>query len=327
MWTMNRLDKSQPLTIGSHHWNYQAYKMPDAPEPVGPNSTATEDTTLAEFLESTPPNVLKPISDLAVLRHGHNNAWMEIQKPDIQLHCSSDTCDGIRIFNCIFGGQILNTDRKFIFIHYRCRNCESKRKVYAVIVWLKAAQFRAGFALKLGEVPAFGPHTPSRVITLIGPDQETFVQGRRAENLGLGMGAFVYYRRVVENQKGRIIHELGKAAKRLGASEEAVKRFAKAEIETQFTNAIEEVNDAIPQSLRIRGHNPLTLLHTALSEGLHAKTDAECLELATSIRIVLTELADRISQAVKDDAELTLAVTRLLEKEAKEAVGYASQKS
>ncbi len=80
------------------------------------------------------------------------------------------------------------------------------------------------------------------------------------------------------------------------------------------------MKDAIPESLRIRGHNPLTLLHPALSEGLHDKSDAECLELATSIRVVLTELADRISQALKDEAELTSAVTRLLKKETKNAV-------
>ena len=54
------------------------------------------------------------------------------------------------------------------------------------------------------------------------------------------------------------------------------------------------------------------LLHSALSEGLHAQTDEECLEVATSIRLVMTELADRISTALKDEAELKQAVSRLL---------------
>jgi len=64
----------------------------------------------------------------------------------------------------------------------------------------------------------------------------------------------------------------------------------------------------------INGHNPLTLLHSALSDGIHAKTDEECLELATSIRLVLIELADRIATALKDEAELRTAVTKLLKK-------------
>ena len=52
---------------------------------------------------------------------------------------------------------------------------------------------------------------------------------------------------------------------------------------------------AIPESLLINGHNPILLLHNALSEGVHAMTDEQCLELASSIRIVLAELSERIS--------------------------------
>jgi hypothetical protein len=47
---------------------------------------------------------------------------------------------------------------------------------------------------------------------------------------------------------------------------------------------------------------------------LHNGTDEECLELAQDIRVVLTELAERISQALKDEAELNTAVSRLMTK-------------
>jgi hypothetical protein len=72
------------------------------------------------------------------------------------------------------------------------------------------------------------------------------------------------------------------------------------------------VKTGIPQVLLINGQNPLTLLHSALSQGIHAETDEECLELATSIRVVLSELADRLGSALKDHAELNAAVSRLL---------------
>lgn len=51
------------------------------------------------------------------------------------------------------------------------------------------------------------------MISLIGPDKELYLQGRRSESRGFGIGAFSYYRRVVENQKSRIIEEIAKAAK------------------------------------------------------------------------------------------------------------------
>jgi hypothetical protein len=63
--------------------------------------------------------------------------------------------------------------------------------------------------------------------------------------------------------------------------------------------------------LLIDGQNPLALLHKALSQGLHAKTDEECPSLAQDIRVVLTELAERAGIALKDEAELKEAVRRL----------------
>jgi len=71
--------------------------------------------------------------------------------------------------------------------------------------------------------------------------------------------------------------------------------------------------DARPPACELsNGNNPLTLLHAALSEGLHAETDAQCLELAKSIRVVLADLVERMANTLKDEAELNAAVSRLL---------------
>ena len=266
--------------------------------------------SLAEFFESSPPNVRIEISDLFSTGNP-----VSIREPDIQLHCSSDLCNGTRSFRNKSSTSYVSDGWNFKFIQYVCRNCESVGKTYALAVWLPKERNGSGIGLKLGEVPQFGPHVPSRVITLVGPDREIFLRGRRAESLGLGIGAFAYYRRVVENQKGRIIREIGKAAKRLGATPATMLLFEKAQAETQFTNAIDAIKAAIPERLRIKGHNPLTLLHTPLSEGIHQLTDERCLELATSIRVVLTELADRISLIMQDQKELDDAVSQLLNRD------------
>lgn len=150
-------------------------------------------------------------------------------------------------------------------------------------------------------------------LSLIGPDRELFLKGWRAENHGLGIGAFGYYRRVVENQKGRLIEEIAKVAQLMGADTDTLTRFEKAKNETRFTSSVDDIKEVMPQSLLVQGQNPLSLLHNALSKGLHARTDHECLELATSIRVVLTDLAERLSQALKDDAQLKQAVSKLLE--------------
>lgn len=156
-----------------------------------------------------------------------------------------------------------------------------------------------------------GPNTPARLIKLVGPDRELFLQGRRCENQGLGIGAFVYYRRVLENQKNRILSEILKVATRLGASGAAIAELEAALKEDQFSKALDGVKHGIPQTLLINGQNPLLLLHDALSDGVHGRTDAECLELATSVRVILVELADRLSQALKDEVEINTALERL----------------
>jgi hypothetical protein len=201
-----------------------------------------------------------------------------------------------------------------LFANYVCSNCRSNTKTYSIRVGVTSEEDEAiGMAFKFGERPAFGPPTPTRMLKLLGDQREIFLKGRRCENQGLGVGAFAYYRRVVEHQKNRILDEIIKVSEKLGADKEVMSRLNTAKAETQFSKSITSVKDAIPQALLINGHNPLTLLHTALSIGLHEQSDERCLELAHDIRVVLAELSERLSQALKDEAELNTAVTRLLQ--------------
>jgi hypothetical protein len=187
-------------------------------------------------------------------------------------------------------------------------------KVYSIAAKGEAGESSSGKCFKFGESPTFGPPTPSRLITLIGPDRETFLKGRQCENHGLGIGAFVYYRRVVENQKNRIIESIIKVAEKLSSSPDMIRSLKNARIENQFKKSVELVKDAIPQSLLINGHNPLTLLHSALSEGVHNQTDERCLENAHDIRVILGDLSERLAQALKDERELNEALSRLMKR-------------
>jgi hypothetical protein len=48
-----------------------------------------------------------------------------------------------------------------------------------------------------------------------------------------------------------------------------------------------------------------------MSNDLHAGSDEDALEVATSIRVVITELAARISEVMKEDEGLRKAVAAL----------------
>ena len=111
-------------------------------------------------------------------------------------------------------------------------------------------------------------------------------------------------------------------AKRLGADASALGFFDVAIKEISFQKSLDSLRGAVPKELMIDGHNPLLLLHGALSRGLHDATDQECLELAQSIRVLLTELTDRIGQLLKEEAGLKQAVSTLLQNRQKNAQKY-----
>lgn len=270
--------------------------------------------TVAEFLESMPPNQASHISDIADYKETRIGLFQYVMRtPEIQLHCPNDYCNGMRFFRCISGsGHVLKESYEFCYLIYRCSNCQEFTKTFSLAARLDKKKEPKGELYKFGEMPPFGPPTPPRLVKLIGPDRDTFLKGRRCENQGLGIGAFIYYRRVVENQKDRILNEIIKVLEKLSASDERINVLRSAVDEVQFSKALDIAKDSIPETLLINGHSPIRLLHGALSEGIHALSDEECLELASSVRVVLAELSERLSQALKDEAELSKALSTLM---------------
>ncbi len=271
---------------------------------------------ISEFLESTPPNQLIHISDLATWKQRQYSGDNLMRTPEIQLHCDHEDCNGTRFFRCVSGSEksLEKSDYAFFYVTYRCSNCQRVEKTFSLAAKVDEDAEPTGECYKFGELPTYGPPVSPKLIKLIGPDRDEFLKGRRCENQGLGVGAFIYYRRVVENQKNRILGEVIKVSEKIGATEEKIKQLKSAVTETQFSKALNMAKDAMPESLLINGHSPILLLHSALSEGVHAQTDEQCLEVAGSVRIVLGELSERLSQALKDEAQLTKALSSLMNK-------------
>jgi hypothetical protein len=210
-------------------------------------------------------------------------------------------------------------------VWYHCKNCEFTSKQYALRLSLdkedkalhlyrKDVVYKTGTAFKFGEDPAFGPSLPPQLVTLVRPQRELFIKGRRCESQGLGIGAFSYYRRVIEDQKGSIIEAIIEACNRANTDSSLITELTEAKNETQFDKAVSVIKHALPDGLLVKGHNPLTLIHNALSGGLHAHSDEACLELATTIRLVMIDFAEKLAVFRKTQSDLDNAVTRLLQK-------------
>lgn len=283
--------------------------------------------SFSEFLENTPPSSLTEINDLVepTYYQGGSVSGYKLAKPEIQLHCSNDSCNGARFFRCTSNFPTNITEEfSFVYVSYLCSNCRQNKKTFSLAL-KRLGGDGLGSCYKFGEMPLYGPPTPSKLMKLIGPNRDIFLKGRRCENQGLGIGAFVYYRRVVENQKNRILDEIIKVSEKISAPVESIEILKQAKDETQFSKALNSVKGALPQALLIDGHNPLSLLHSALSEGLHNQTDEYCLEIASSVRVILGELSDRLGQALKDEAELNHALSKLLQEKSANKASKGTQ--
>jgi len=284
-------------------------------EPQAEIASATEPISFAEFLEGIPPSQNIKIKDLCAQKHNPGVGYFyQLQAPELQLHCTSNACNGLRFFRFAAGSRSFPQvgEAGEFFITYICSNCRETLKVFALQATRDSQEPETGHCYKYGEDPPYGPPTPARLIRMLGDDRELFLKGRRCESQGLGIGAFVYYRRAVEHQKNRILDEIIRVSKKIGASTDVIETLDSAKKEIQFSKALASVRDAIPQALLINGHNPITLLHSALSGGLHEQTDEKCLELAHDVRVVLVELSERLGSVLKDEAEFNTAVARLM---------------
>jgi len=275
---------------------------------------------LQEFLENVPPGeehvVVATVSRAS--GYGPNSGLIDFKPPVIQLHCSSDTCEGLRFFDSLDEKHTFAAKKASqFFLNYRCRNCVRSHRAFALVVnspVVSNYEFEpTSMAVrKYGEFPAFGAPTPPRLLRLLDTERPYFLKGRRAESQGMGIAAFAYYRRVVENKKSALFDQVIRVAQMLNAGDDMIRDLKAARAQVQFSQAVEVIKHGIPPSLLIAGHNPLTLLHAALSKGLHAESDQACLEIASSIRYVLGDLVERIDAALKHDQALMSAVSKLM---------------
>jgi hypothetical protein len=280
---------------------------------------------MAELLESEPLHSKRAIRSLWLTT---GDGLVDLPK-NLNLHCDNPQCDGVRRhFKSDSSEFVVREFAVYVLAVYRCSNCEEFRKLFG----LKSVMGTEGKSLatctKIYQEPPFGQPIPKRLFEVIGEEnREHFLQARRAIARGLGIGAHAYYRRIVENTKFELVGSVLKVAQATNAAPEQIEQLKKAQIETRFSAAIDMLRDAsaIPPILLIDGHNPLALLHDALSEGIHQLDDVECLQRAKDAEVILCEVADRIRIALTDRQSVKAALASITKR--KSPAGGAAAKA
>ena len=278
---------------------------------------------LKEFFEKYP---LYRVYRFEPKKHFNRIEPSELSRPSINMHC--DKCGSIQTYNATEHSKYQNVggylEEDGVYrLQYLCEGCHASIREF-VVYFLESSVFDEEkrehiyhmTIRKVGQFPAWDIEMDSELGNLLGDHAEYYKKGLICESQGYGIGAFAYFRRIVEE----IIDSLLESIEEL--LEEKDKEAYKSALEevkktTVAQKKIELVKDLLPANLRPNNVNPLLALHSALSEGLHAEDDEDCLEYAEAIRDVLIFLVNRIVRTKTEDKSFTASMKKILEKKSK----------
>lgn len=191
---------------------------------------------------------------------------------------------------------------------YLCGDCQIFTRIFVV----KFSE-NIDWVMKIGQLPSWEITGNKDLEKRLGEYSDLYQKGLICESQGYGIGAFGYYRRIVEETIGDLLNEITDLVSPAELSEYQIAlEKTKATVVTQ--EKIELVKDLLPAILRPDNINPLQVLHSSLSEGLHAGSDEACLEHSESIRSTLIFLVSQIAVTKDSSKEFTQNMRKLLDK-------------
>lgn len=234
--------------------------------------------------------------------------------PETRINIPCPICKSLQTFTLrnkvteLVDWQNQNPKGEVFRLLYGCTHCERHLQHFYIRVDDKKETY-----MKVGQYPAWQTQSDPEIERLLGDHASLYKKGLVCESQGYGIGAFGYYRRIVEEIIDQLLDEISDLI-----PPEEIEVYHAAVERTKQTRVTQEkidlVKDLLPGILRPQGMNPLTQLHSALSEGLHAGSDEECLDLAETIRSILVYLVNQIMASRASRIQFSESMRKLLDK-------------
>ena len=239
---------------------------------------------------------------------------------EINLPCSHKRCNQKMIHKRIDTYRPNKVDNKNsnILVEYECKHCQS---TFSIPINTKIEYDNGKLSLTLTKFGRFPPNDiniPKEISSLanqLNSDQakeikHLFSSGRISEEHNLGIGAFSYYRQIIELLRIILFEQFIIALKKINADQIIIDDFTKAKETNSFTNSMYFIKDKLPERLKLNGNNPIKVLFKAYSAGVHLNKikDNDCVETATTLRIILLKTIHLLDEIITDDQELIDAI-------------------
>jgi hypothetical protein len=188
---------------------------------------------------------------------------------------------------------------------YHCRNCPIDPPfVRYSFYWSQKdePEDAVGEFLKVGQWPALEERVPDSLKKVLDKDDLAFYKNAlRMRNYNLGIAAVAYLRRVVENRINDVLDVLAEAAQEHSFAAEELKKIKEVKASYRFDDKIEYAAKLLPPHLRPEHRpNPIDVLHDLTSDGLHSKSEEECVDIFDRVRKVFEYVFGNLNVQIEE---------------------------
>ncbi|SRR6266568_1557496 len=234
---------------------------------------------------------------------------------NIRLFCDNKQCGYETLWEIsdpaiYFGTAFINQHT------YKCRNC-GKNTVNYCFIWQEREA--NNIFLKVGQYPELEERVPDTLKQLLdGEDLKFYKNALRMRNFNLGVAAIGYMRKVIENRMNDMLEILHEAAIAHNMRPEILAHHKEMMEEKRFSTKIDYAGTLLPAGLRPSGKpNPMAVLHDLASDGLHAKSDEECVDIFDACRRTFEYVFGKLRIETEDAKNFVTEMSALAEKKSK----------
>ena len=176
---------------------------------------------------------------------------------------------------------------------YTCVHCRgnSLAVIYELLNWSVdqkslniPKQWHHTAVRKVGQIPPQEISIPAELSDRLGTTDGHYKKALVSREAGYGIGAMAYLRRVVDEKTDELIDVVVELARTYSVDEKEIGEILAAKTQTRYEDKLNVAAQLIPAAIRPGGVNPLGQLYRLTSEGLHAKTDDECIVIFDDLK-------------------------------------------
>ena len=256
----------------------------------------------------------------------------EVNKVNINMDCP--VCNDNRTFNMnnyyftllngrstqgiqfmkspLYGGhEVIPENGIITWLTYKCASCNDFERHFFIEINSKKK-----FLRKVGQVPPWDIAVERELHSILGDFVKYYKNGLISEFHGYGIGAYAYYRRIIEGIIDFLLDQIGELLEK-----EDEEEYKEALVKTKKTKDTQEkiklVYDLLPSILNPQEFNPLKTIYKVLSEGIHGRSDEDCLADAEILRETTLFLVKEVLRSKEERKQFTEKMRKLLKSQEK----------